>query len=226
MSKNVKRRRAEDWDTLRELVVKFGTVNSLLIAPMPTASTSSLLGNNECFEPVTSLMYRRTTLAGEFYVINHRLVRDLQNLGVWNSDVRKSILLSRGSIAQISGLPKELKSIYATSFDLNQKALLRHAVARQPFIDQSMSFNVFLRKKNAQDSIVKELSALLYAAWLNELITGVYYTNFSIATNTQSFTIDPETEKRLVEQMAAFTENNADEYDDPDKDNVCHACGS
>ena len=132
-----------DWDSLRIDINKYGIRNSLLLAPMPTASTSQILGNNECFEPFTSNIYIRRTLAGEFIVINKYLIRDLIDIGIWSNDIKDQIIAENGSIQNIKDIPKIYKDIYKTVWELSNKTLIDMAADRGAFIDQSQSLNCF-----------------------------------------------------------------------------------
>jgi ribonucleoside-diphosphate reductase alpha chain len=133
-----------DWDALRKLVVQFGARNSLLIAPMPTASTSQILGNNESFEPYNSNVYTRRVLAGEFICVNPHLVKDLIELNLWNSDIKNSLLGTNGSIQSIKNIPQNIKDLYKTIWEVPQKALIDLAIGRGPYICQSQSMNLYL----------------------------------------------------------------------------------
>jgi ribonucleoside-diphosphate reductase alpha chain len=159
-----------DWKTLRKEVVKTGVRNSLLIAPMPTASTAQILGNNEAFEPFTTNLYSRRTLGGEFIVINKHLVNDLLKLGMWNESIKNKLIMENGSVQNIPELPTELKEVYKTVWEMSQKRILQMAANRSVFIDQSQSLNLFI--DNATKP--KLLAAHLYG-WKMGLKTGMYY---------------------------------------------------
>lgn len=160
-----------DWQTMREEVKKHGVRNSLLIALMPTASTGQILGNTECFEPCTSNMYTRRTLAGEFIVVNKHLVRDLICIGKWNETTRQDIIRNKGSIQTLEYVPRELKDIYKTVWEIRQKVLIDQAADRGPFVCQSQSMNLFFAKPT-----LPMLNSALFHAWRRGLKTGVYYT--------------------------------------------------
>jgi ribonucleoside-diphosphate reductase alpha chain len=176
-----------DWDTLKKDVAIHGMRNSLLVAPMPTASTSQILGNNECFEPFTSNIYTRRVLAGDFMVINKYLVEDLIKIRYWNSDVRSQIMANNGSIQDIKEIPQELRDLYKTGWEIPQKVLIDMARDRAPFICQSQSLNLFL----AEPTYAKISSMHMYA-WKQGLKTGCYYLRTKAATMAQKFTVEPE----------------------------------
>jgi len=175
-----------DWDTLELNVSTLGCRNSLLVAPMPTASTSQILGNNECFEPFTSNLYTRRVLAGDFIVVNKYLVQDLTNLGLWTSDVRTQIIADNGSIQGIAEIPDDLKEIYKTAWEIPQKTLINMAADRAPFICQSQSLNLFL----AEPTYAK-ISSMHFYAWKKGLKTGCYYLRTKAVASAQKFTVEP-----------------------------------
>jgi ribonucleoside-diphosphate reductase alpha chain len=175
-----------DWDALEINIMKYGIRNSLLIAPMPTASTSQILGNNECFEPFTSNLYTRRVLAGDFMVINKYLVEDLVKLNMWTSEIRTSIISNNGSIKDLVELPVEIRNLYKTAWEIPQKTLIDMARARAPFICQSQSLNLFL----AEPSYAKMSSMHLYA-WKAGLKTGCYYLRTRAISSAQKFTVEP-----------------------------------
>jgi ribonucleoside-diphosphate reductase alpha chain len=174
-----------DWESLRKEVVEFGVRNSLLIAPMPTASTSQILGNNECFEPYTTNIYNRRVLSGEFVVVNKHLLRDLNELGMWNEDVKNGIIANNGSIQSIEGIPQEIKDLYKTSWELKQKTLIDLSADRGPFIDQSQSLNAFL-----EDANYGKLTSMHFYSWEKGLKTGMYYLRTRPAADPIKFTVD------------------------------------
>ena len=175
-----------DWDGLRTLVAQNGVRNSLLIAPMPTASTSQILGNNECFEPFTSNLYTRRVLAGDFMVVNKYLVEDLTKLGLWTSDVRTEIIANNGSIQNIAEIPADIRELYKTAWEIPQKTLINMARDRAPFICQSQSLNLFL----AEPTYAKISSMHVYA-WKQGLKTGCYYLRTKAVASAQKFTVEP-----------------------------------
>ena len=176
-----------DWDNLRSEIKKYGIRNSLLLAPMPTASTSQILGNNECIEPYTSNIYRRSTLAGEFVIINPYLLKDLIRLELWNDDMKDKLLINNGSIANISEIPDYFKNIYKTAWDLSQKALIDQAADRGIYVCQSQSLNLFLSNPD-----FSKLSSMNFYAWKQGLKTGIYYLRIQTVLSAQQFTINPD----------------------------------
>ena len=168
-----------DWDSLRTRIIKSGTRNSLLTALMPTASTSQILGNMECFEPLTSNMYARKTAVGLFKVINKHLIKDLEDLGLWGSDMKDKIILNNGSIQNISEIPQDLKPLYKTVWEIKQKWVIDHALSRGPFVDQSQSMNLYFEKIE----INKVRSALMYG-WKRGIKTGSYYMRSMAASSS------------------------------------------
>ena len=175
-----------DWNMLRNSLKHYGARNSLLVAPMPTASTSQILGNNECFEPFTSNLYARRVLAGDFMVINKYLVNDLTKLGLWTSDIRTQIISDNGSIQNIPEIPAEIRELYKTAWEIPQKTLINMARDRAPFVCQSQSLNLFL----AEPTYAKISSMHVYA-WKQGLKTGCYYLRTKAVSSAQKFTIEP-----------------------------------
>lgn len=175
-----------NWTELRERIATHGLRNSLLVAPMPTATTSQILGNNECFEPYTSNIYTRRVLAGEFTVVNQHLVKDLQKLGLWDSQVKNQIITDNGSIQNIVDVPESIKQLYKTVWEISQKRLLDMAADRGAFIDQSQSLNVHIAAPN-----IAKLSSMHFHGWKLGLKTGMYYLRTKPAADAIKFTIDP-----------------------------------
>lgn len=182
-----------DWETLRKEVMQYGVRNSLLIAPMPTASTSQILGNNECFEPYTTNIYNRRVLSGEFVVVNKHLLRDLNELGMWNEDVKNAIIANNGSIQSIEGIPQDIKDLYKTAWELKQKTLIDLSADRGPFIDQSQSLNAFL-----EDANYGKLTSMHFYSWERGLKTGMYYLRTRPAADPIKFTVDFEKANKAV----------------------------
>ena len=182
-----------EWDLLKEEVVKHGVRNSLLLAPMPTASTAQILGNNECFEPYTSNIYTRRVLSGEFIVVNKHLLRDLVKEGLWNSDMRQKIMASNGSIQNINEIPQRLKDLYKTAWEISQRAIIDQAADRGAFICQSQSLNIFMENAN-----FGKLTSMHFYGWEKGLKTGMYYLRTKAATDAIKFTVD----KNVVAQTA------------------------
>jgi ribonucleoside-diphosphate reductase alpha subunit len=177
-----------DWVKLKKQIKKHGIRNSLLLAPMPTASTSQILGNNECIEPYTTNIYLRRTLAGEFVVVNKHLVNDLQELGMWSKSIKDEMIRESGSIQNIECVPEELKQKYKTVWEISQKTLIDMARDRGCFIDQSQSLNLFI-----ENPTVSKLSSMHMYSWKQGLKTGIYYLRSKAKARPIQFTINPET---------------------------------
>jgi len=176
-----------DWNLLRRNIAQYGVRNSLLVAPMPTASTSQILGNNECFEPYTSNIYTRRVLAGEFTVINRYLVEDLIDLGLWTPHMRNRIAAERGSIQDIEEIPQDLRDIYKTVWEIKQRTLIDMAADRGAYIDQSQSLNIHI----AEPTFAK-LTSMHFYAWKKGLKTGMYYLRTQPAAKAIQFTVDQQ----------------------------------
>ena len=176
-----------DWKKLRKDVLKHGVRNSLLVAPMPTASTSQILGNNECFEPYTSNIYTRRVLSGEFIIVNKHLLNDLVELNLWNEDMKQDLMAANGSIQDIEGIPDDLKELYKTVWEMKQKNIIQLAVDRGPFICQTQSMNLFFEEPS-----MKTLSSALFFGWKSGLKTGAYYIRSQPKVQAQQFTINPQ----------------------------------
>lgn len=179
-----------NWVNLKEKVAKYGVRNSLLVAPMPTASTSQILGFNECIEPFTSNIYTRRTLAGEFIVVNKHLMKDLEKLDIWNEMMKQQIIARNGSIQGIDQIPESIQKLYKTSWEIKQKTLIDMAAARGAFICQSQSLNLFVADPN-----YAKLTSMHFYAWKQGLKTGIYYLRTRAPVMAQKFTIDPELQK-------------------------------
>lgn len=203
-----------DWTTLRAKIKTYGVRNSLLMAPMPTASTSQILGNNECIEPITSNMYTRRVLSGEFAVVNKFLVKDLIQLGLWSEEMKDRIIAHNGSVQYIPEIPGDLKELYKTVWEVKQKAILEMAADRGAYIDQSQSLNIHM-----EDTNFGKLSSLHFAAWKLGLKTGMYYLRTRPAVDAIKFTIKEPTIKNSVDQQAAMVCS----LDNPED---CVSCGS
>jgi len=178
-----------DWAALRKKVKKNGVRNSLLLAPMPTASTSQILGNNECFEPYTSNLYTRRVLSGEFIVVNKHLLVDLVKLGLWNEDVKNAIMANNGSIQSIEGIPENIKELYKTVWEMSMKDIIDMAADRGQFIDQSQSLNLFVESPN-----MGKLTSMHFYAWKKGLKTGMYYLRTKAASAAIKFTVKKKAE--------------------------------
>ncbi len=213
-----------EWDVLKEEVIKHGIRNSLLLAPMPTASTAQILGNNECFEPYTSNLYTRRVLSGEFVVVNKHLLKDLVKEGLWNPEMRQRLMAHNGSVQNINDIPQNLKDLYKTAWELSQKVIIDQSADRGAFICQSQSLNVFMENAN-----FGKLTSLHFYAWKAGLKTGMYYLRTKAATDAIKFTVDKnmaaqtETVEKSEAQMAEEFAAIACSLDNPDE---CEACGS
>ena len=175
-----------DWESVRQDVMKHGARNSLLLAPMPTATTSQIMGNNEAIEPYTSNLYLRRTVAGEFIVINKHLVNDLKRINLWDQKMKDLIIFHEGSVQNIEIIPQHIKNLYKTAWELSQKSLIDQAVTRGKYVCQSQSLNLFVPRPN-----VKILSSMHFYGWSSGLKTGIYYLRTKPAANAIQYTIDP-----------------------------------
>jgi ribonucleoside-diphosphate reductase alpha chain len=176
-----------DWESLRKEVMEVGVRNSLLVAPMPTASTSQILGNNECFEPYTSNIYSRRVLSGEFIIVNKHLLKDLVNLGLWNNDMKNKIIANNGSVQNIKEIPAHIKELYKTVWEIKQRNLIDMAADRGAYICQSQSLNLFV-----DTPTVARLTSMHFYAWKQGLKTGMYYLRTQAATQAVQFTIEKQ----------------------------------
>lgn len=193
-----------DWKSLRKEVVKFGVRNSLLVAPMPTASTAQILGNNEAFEPFTSNLFSRRTLGGEFIVVNKHLVKVLLEKKIWSDDIKKKLIMENGSVQNIPEIPTEIKEVFKTVWEMSQKRILSMAANRSIYIDQSQSLNLFIDNASKQ----KVLAAHLYG-WKLGLKTGMYYLRTRAAVDPmKGLGIDTSTMKPVAETIEVPTTNN------------------
>ena len=183
-----------DWAKLRKDVLKHGVRNSLLVAPMPTASTSQILGNNECFEPYTSNLYTRRVLSGEFIIVNKHLLKDLVDLNLWNEDMKHELMRSNGSIQDIKQIPDELKELYKTVWEMSMKDIIDMARHRGYFIDQSQSLNLFM-----EGATMSKLTSMHFYGWKSGLKTGMYYLRTKSAVDAIKFTLEKK-EKAEVEE--------------------------
>jgi ribonucleoside-diphosphate reductase alpha chain len=174
-----------EWSVLKEEITKYGMRNSLLLAPMPTASTAQILGNNECFEPYTTNIYSRRTLAGEFIVVNKHLLKDLVNLGLWNDNLKNKLMSTSGSVQNIDEIPDNLKALYKTAWEISQRVVIDMAADRGAFICQSQSLNIFMENAN-----FGKLTSMHFYAWEKGLKTGMYYLRTKAATDAIKFTVD------------------------------------
>ncbi len=206
-----------EWDVLKEEVKQYGVRNSLLLAPMPTASTAQILGNNECFEPYTSNIYTRRVLSGEFIIVNKHLLKDLVKAGLWNKDMRQKIMQANGSVQNINEVPQNLKDLYKTAWEISQKAIIDQAADRGAYICQSQSLNIFMENAN-----FGKLTSMHFYGWEKGLKTGMYYLRTKAATDAIKFTVEKTvTEmpiaKTIEDQQAAI----ACSLDDPENCEMC-----
>ncbi|MFN5984347.1 MAG: ribonucleoside-diphosphate reductase subunit alpha [Fluviicola sp.] len=206
-----------EWDVLKEEVQKYGVRNSLLLAPMPTASTAQILGNNECFEPYTSNIYTRRVLSGEFIIVNKHLLKDLVKEGLWNEQMRQKLMHSNGSVQNINEIPQHIKDLYKTAWEISQRAIIDQASDRGAYICQSQSLNIFMENAN-----FGKLTSMHFYGWKKGLKTGMYYLRTKAATDAIKFTVDTSvmeqpTAQSLEEQQAAI----ACSLDNPDSCEMC-----
>jgi len=200
-----------EWDVLKAEIKQHGMRNSLLLAPMPTASTAQILGNNECFEPYTTNIYTRRTLSGEFIILNKHLMKDLVSLGLWNDDLKNKLIAANGSVQNIVEIPDNLKALYKTAWELSQKTILDMAADRGAFICQSQSLNIFMENAN-----FNKLTSMHFYAWELGLKTGMYYLRTKAATDAIKFTVDKKykdlpivAESQAAEAQVAFAPQEA-----------------
>ena len=187
-----------DWVALRKEVKKHGVRNSLLVAPMPTASTSQILGNNECFEPYTSNIYTRRVLSGEFIVVNKHLLEDLVNLGLWDEDLKQELMRANGSVQQLDNIPDDIKELYKTAWELSMKDIIDMSRQRGYFIDQSQSLNLFM-----EGATMAKLTSMHFYAWKSGLKTGMYYLRTKSAVDAIKFTLDKKKEEKVPQTAQA-----------------------
>ena len=232
-----------NWENLRKEVVKYGVRNSLLLAPMPTASTSQILGNNECFEPITSNIYVRRVLSGEFVVVNKYLLKDLVQLNLWDNTMKNALISSNGSVQNIDAIPQNLKDLYKTAWEIKQKTILDMSAERGAYICQSQSLNIFMENAN-----YGKLTSMHFHAWKSGLKTGMYYLRTKAAVDAVKVTVST-VEKNVEPTLEAVTapveekemnyEQYAKDHAQPttdERDNAaqcsldnpegCEACGS
>ena len=195
-----------NWGKLRKDVLKHGVRNSLLVAPMPTASTSQILGNNECFEPYTSNLYTRRVLSGEFIIVNKHLLKDLDELGLWNEDMKQELMRSNGSIQDIKQIPDELKELYRTVWEMSMKDIIDMARHRGYFIDQSQSLNLFM-----EGATISKLTSMHFYAWKSGLKTGMYYLRTKSAIDAIKFTLEKKDKSEVEETVEVETVEAAEE---------------
>jgi len=190
-----------DWEKLRKQVLKHGVRNSLLVAPMPTASTSQILGNNECFEPYTSNIYTRRVLSGEFIVVNKHLLEDLVELGLWDENLKQEIMRANGSVQHVDVIPQDIKDLYKTVWEMSMKDIIDMSRQRGYFIDQSQSLNLFL-----EGATMAKLTSMHFYAWKSGLKTGMYYLRTKSAVDAIKFTLDNSKKEEPVAEVAEAIE--------------------
>ena len=213
-----------NWETLRAEVIEHGVRNSLLVAPMPTASTSQILGNNECFEPYTSNIYTRRVLSGEFIVVNKHLLKDLVDLGLWNESMKNKLIEANGSVQNIAEIPQNIKDLYKTVWEISQKTIMDMSADRGAYICQSQSLNIHIKDPN-----FGKLTSMHFYAWKKGLKTGMYYLRTKAAADAIKFTVEKQAEVALEpvldmnEDMDSKMAAMACSLDNPE---ACEACGS
>jgi ribonucleoside-diphosphate reductase alpha chain len=208
-----------EWSKLKEEVKKHGVRNSLLLAPMPTASTAQILGNNECFEPYTSNIYTRRVLSGEFIIVNRHLLKDLVRSGLWNRDMRHKIMAANGSIQNITEIPQDIKDLYKTAWEISQKAIIELAADRGAYICQSQSLNIFMENAN-----FGKLTSMHFYGWEKGLKTGMYYLRTKAATDAIKFTVDQVISEETTEGESLSLEEKAAiacSIENPDSCEMC-----
>ena len=193
-----------DWTSLRKDIKKYGVRNSLLMAPMPTASTSQILGNNECFEPYTSNIYTRRVLSGEFIVVNKHLLNDLVNLGLWDEEMKQELMRANGSIQHIETIPLEIRNLYKTVWELSMKDIIDMSRHRGYFIDQSQSLNLFM-----EGATMSKLTSMHFYAWKSGLKTGMYYLRTKSAVDAIKFTVKKKPQEKKITESNKIKENKA-----------------
>lgn len=208
-----------DWAGLKKDIVKHGMRNSLLLAPMPTASTSQILGNNECFEPYTANIYTRRTLSGEYIVVNKHLLKDLVALGLWNDDMKQILMAANGSVQNIEGIPQGIKDLYKTVWEISQKTIIEQSADRGAYICQSQSLNLFVENPN-----FGKLSSMHFYAWKKGLKTGMYYLRSKAAVDPIKFTLDNKHQR--VQATKGEAVEIVDEGTSCTMEDGCLSCGS
>ncbi|MEN9997574.1 MAG: hypothetical protein RI922_564 [Bacteroidota bacterium] len=208
-----------EWDVLKEEVIKHGVRNSLLLAPMPTASTAQILGNNECFEPYTSNIYTRRVLSGEFIIVNKHLLKDLVKEGLWNKEMRRKIMQENGSVQNINEVPQRLKDLYKTAWEISQKAIIDQAADRGAYICQSQSLNIFMENAN-----FGKLTSMHFYGWEKGLKTGMYYLRTKAATDAIKFTVDKAVVAQPEVSVASIEEQQAAIACSLDNPDACEMC--
>jgi ribonucleoside-diphosphate reductase alpha chain len=221
---NVQPSSRHDWNALREEVKQHGVRNSLLVAPMPTASTSQILGNNECFEPYTSNIYVRRVLSGEFIIVNKHLLKDLVQLGLWNDTMKNKIITANGSVQQINEIPAEIKALYKTVWEIKQRHLIDLAADRGAFICQSQSLNLFV-----DNPTVAKLTSMHFYSWKQGLKTGMYYLRSQAASQAVQFTVEKQGSRQMdpvVPKSAEAVDNDGLNGGTCSMEDGCVTCSS
>ena len=222
-----------NWNALKGEIKKYGVRNSLLLAPMPTASTSQILGNNECFEPYTSNIYSRRTLSGEFVIVNKHLMKDLVKLGLWNDNLKNELIAANGSVQNIDVIPDNIKELYKTVWEMKMKDIIDMAADRGAFIDQSQSLNLFIENPN-----FAKLTSMHFYGWKKGLKTGMYYLRTKAARDAIKFTVKKEEVVNEVStsipsqvavaqpELVTAEQRQAEISCSLDNPDACEACGS
>ncbi|GAB2527800.1 ribonucleoside-diphosphate reductase subunit alpha [Rufibacter soli] len=210
-----------DWEALRQEVVEHGVRNSLLVAPMPTASTSQILGNNEGFEPYTSNIYVRRVLSGEFMVVNKHLLNDLIALGLWNDSMKNAIISANGSVQNIPNIPQNIKDLYKTVWEISQRTIIDMSADRGAYICQSQSLNLHVSNVN-----FGKLTSMHFHSWKRGLKTGMYYLRTKAAADAIKFTVEKQAAETLAPMYNAVEQNQSDMACSLDNPDACEACGS
>jgi ribonucleotide reductase alpha subunit len=220
-----------DWTTLKQEVKKFGVRNSLLIAPMPTASTSQIFGNNECFEPYTSNIYSRRVLSGEFIIVNKHLLKDLVQFGLWDNAMKNKIIAANGSIQNIDEIPADIKELYKTVWEIKQRNIIDMAADRGAYICQSQSLNLFV-----DNPTTSKLTSMHFYGWKKGLKTGMYYLRTQAAAQAVQFTVEKQGSKEVEPVISNTNTQNAKNINDIEPtqtdgpacsmEDGCLSCGS
>ena len=211
-----------DWDSLKAEIKETGIRNSLLLAPMPTASTSQILGNNECIEPYTSNLYTRRTLSGEYIIVNKHLLKDLIKIGKWDDDMKERLMASNGSIQDFPDIPQNLKDLYKTVWEISQKTIIDLAADRGAFVCQSQSLNLFVENPN-----FGKLTSMHFYAWQKGLKTGMYYLRSKAAVDPIKFTLSAKHQKKFVgDQESVAVAEEVAEGEVCTMEDGCLMCGS
>ncbi|MBD1397348.1 ribonucleoside-diphosphate reductase subunit alpha [Pontibacter sp. JH31] len=210
-----------DWEELRQEVVEHGVRNSLLVAPMPTASTAQILGNNESFEPYTSNIYLRRVLSGEFMIVNKHLLKDLIGLGLWNDKMKQDIIAANGSVQDIPNIPQNIKDLYKTVWEISQRTVIDMSADRGAYICQSQSLNLHVQNVN-----FGKLTSMHFHAWKKGLKTGMYYLRTKAAVDAIKFTVEKQAAETLQPVYNQQDQNRSDMSCSLDNPDACEACGS